>query len=58
MKRGLKWILGLSSLAVFFFALDDSGIGFRKHLQSVKDYADGKSERLHFTPEGWRLKKG
>lgn len=47
MKKVLKWILGMSAQTAFF-VLDDSGIGIRKHLQSVMDYADGRAELLLF----------
>jgi len=54
MKKIMKWMLGLGSLIAFFFVLDASGIGFRKHLKAVKDYAEGKSKHLRFVPEGWK----
>ncbi|GEM_PF-2614287 len=54
MKKIMKWMLGLVSLIAFFFVLDASGIGFRKHLKAVKDYAEGKSKHLRFIPVGWK----
>lgn len=51
----LKYPAGFVALILFFLIIDQTGIGFRNHMEAVKKWADGESNRLHFE-RGWKNK--
>ncbi len=48
-----KYVLCLFVLLVFFLIVDQSGIGFKTHLETIKKWASGETRRLHFIP-AWK----
>ena len=40
MKKFVKYILGGLALLLFFFLIDDSGVGFKAHIRKVKAWAN------------------
>ena len=46
--KPFKYLAGFAALLLFFLCVDPSGIGFRKNVEAVKQWAAGKSEKLRF----------
>ena len=40
MRKLVKYFLGFFALLLFFFLLDDSGVGFKGHMKKLKDWAN------------------
>ena len=40
MKKFAKYVIGGLALLLYFFLLDDSGVGFKGHMQKIKGWAN------------------
>lgn len=53
--KPLKYLAGFAALCFFFLIIDQTGIGFRNHMEAIKKWANGESNNLHFE-KGWKNK--
>jgi len=46
--KALKYAAGIAAFALFFLIVDQTGLGFGKHMAAIKKWASGESEKLRF----------